>query len=108
MSIFYVILAAMIAGDLAWWFFALRRLPRRWMRVTAGLFAALMLLGILGMLVARRIDFPLEDSLPRWWHSIIFIWHLLILLPWLIVQSARGIVQLGRWVATRFTHADPS
>src|SRR4051794_21575469 len=94
MSVFLVILGAMVLGDLAWGVAAVRRLPRRWMRIVAGLFATAQLLSLASIIVSRGNFFPIEQWFPRWWQSAIFAWHLLLVVPWLLWQAIRGLVLL--------------
>jgi predicted MPP superfamily phosphohydrolase len=108
MSVFLLILCTMVVGDVVWWVCANRRLPRRWMRMTAGLFVGLMLLGLGAIIISRRIEYPIEELLPRWAHSAILVWHLLVLLPWLALQFARNIVCLAKWIAMKHADHEPA
>lgn len=102
---FYAILGSMFVGDLLWWYFAMK-LPRRWMRVLAGAFAAMMLVGLLAIVVSRRMVMPLEDFLPRPVHSAILFWHLLLLLPWMVWKLAQSVSRLAKWIAARLSHVE--
>ena len=97
----------MVVGDVVWWVCAQKRLPRRWMRIAAGVFVGGMLVGLACIFISRRIAFPIEEYLPRWVHSTILVWHLLVVLPWLIVQFARGAVSAARWITTKLVQAPP-
>ena len=105
---FIILLTLMAVGDLLWCRDALRR-PRRWMRWVGGIFGALQFIG-LAMILASRGGVALEEAIPRPLHSMIIFWHLLVLLPWLVWRSARGLVVLAGKLAriTRRAHVAPS
>lgn len=97
----------MLLGDLAWGYFSVRRLPRKWMRITAAVFAAAQLLSLLVIIFSRRAPMPLEDEFPRWWESAVFIWHLLVLVPWIVWQLARGSAALVKRFLVQRPSAEP-
>ena len=77
------------------------------MRVTGGVFAALQLISLLIIIFSRRSAFPLEDEFPRWWQSAVFIWHLLVLVPWIVWQLAKGCARLAKMLAGRLGAPKP-
>ena len=96
MVIFYFIFGTVILGDALWLAMALRRLPRMWMRIAAFLWGAAQLSALAAISLGRGGSPTFYDGLPRWVHSTVLIWHLIIVLPWLLIQFARGIVALAR------------
>jgi uncharacterized protein len=100
---FFVILGLMVLGDIAWWYFAHRRLPRRSLRILAGLFAGGQLAGLALIFVSRSEAMRFLDAMPRWASGMILVWHLLLLLPWMIWNLARGVVALARWITWKLT-----
>jgi hypothetical protein len=78
--VFFVILGLMVLGDIAWWYIAHRRLPRRSLRILAGLFAGGQLAGLAMIFVSLRNEaMRFIDVMPRWASSMILVWHLLLL-----------------------------
>jgi len=94
---FIILLTLMALGDVLWCRNALRQ-PRRWMRRVGVAFGAVQFFG-LGVILFSRVGTPLEEAMPRWLHSMIIFWHLIVLLPWLAWRSARGIVALAAQLA---------
>ena len=94
--VFLVILSAVIVGDALWLIFALRRLPRRWMRAAALVWGGAQITALAAIILARGGIGDFYESLPRWVHSTVLAWHLLGVLPWLVVQLLKGIVALVR------------
>ena len=90
MSIFLTIIISMVVGDIIWWIVAHRRLHRPWLRVLAGLFAASQLFGLGCILFSRSPGMEWVTTVPRWVSSTIVLWHILLLLPWLLWQLVRG------------------
>jgi hypothetical protein len=90
---FYALLFLMALGDVLWCRAALRQ-PHRWVRWTAATFGVVQFMGMAAILFSRGGP-PLDEAIPRWMHSIILAWHLVILLPWMIWRSTRGIVALA-------------
>lgn len=104
MPVFYVIIATMLLGDLAWWYWAHRHLSNRGWRIAAGVFALGQLLGLIAILVSRRDFLSIEEYIPRWWSSMILVWHLLILTTWMIWRLVRGLLVGISWIARRGSH----
>ncbi len=102
--IFYFIFGSVILGDTLWLVMAMRRLPRVWMRIAAFIWGVSQLSALAAISLSRSSGPTFYDGLPRWVHSTVLIWHLLIVLPWLLVQAARGIMALAR----RLTHTPAS
>lgn len=90
---FIIVLTLMALGDLLWCRDALRQ-PRRWMRWAGATFGALQFIG-LAVIFFSRGGAPMDEAMPRWLHSMILFWHLIVLLPWLLWRAARGIITLG-------------
>lgn len=91
MSFIAILLLGFILGDLLWWVLAHRRLKSRAGRIAAAVWV-LVVLGGLGLVIAARSGGAgWEHSLPRAVLSIVFVWHLLVLPPWLVWQLARGL-----------------
>lgn len=89
--IFYFILGTVILGDVLWLAFTLRRSRAAWQKVAAAMWGALQLGAVAGMLLARSDVADFYNAAPRWLHSIVLIWHLLCVLPWLAWQILRGL-----------------
>ncbi len=105
--IFYFIFGTVILGDALWLVMALRRLPRMWMRIAAFVWGTAQLSAMAAISLGRGGSPTFYDGLPRWVHSTVLVWHLIIVLPWLLIQLARGIVALARRMAfERPTTAD--
>ncbi len=101
---FYVILGTMLLGDLLWAGLGWRRLSGAWRWAALG-FAALQLAGLGAIILGRRHWPGLEESLPRWVQGTVLVWHLLLLLPWLVWQAARGVSALAMRLAMAKTPA---
>jgi predicted MPP superfamily phosphohydrolase len=100
---FIILLTLMALGDLLWCRAALKQ-PRRWMRWTGGTFGALQFIGLAVILSSRGGGAPMDEAMPRWLHSMIIFWHLVVLLPWLVWRSTCGIIALvAKLVRTRRT-----
>lgn len=98
----YVILGTMLVGDIVWWYCAHRFLRDRRLRVSAGVFAAAQLAGLISIMVSRKQLFDLDSVMPRWVYSCILVWHLVVLMPWLVWRVATGIVAFAKWLAKRW------
>jgi hypothetical protein len=96
---FLILLAAMALGDLLWCWRA-TRLPARWMRWTGAAFGVLQFAGLTAI-VASWGGVALEDSIPRWLHSSIFFWHLLLVLPWMLWQGTGAVIAAARKMIRR-------
>lgn len=94
--IFFLIFGTVILGDALWLLIALRRLPKVWMRIAAFFWGIAQLSALAAISLGRGSGPTFYDGLPRWIHSTVLIWHLLIVMPWLLLQTARGIVALAR------------
>lgn len=101
--IFPALLVLFFVGDLLWLVRSRRRIPSQPWRGLALAFILLQIIGISMVLTSRFSGLPLDTYLPRPVLALVFIWHLLIVIPWLlfvgIVALAKGIVALGRWFA---------
>jgi predicted MPP superfamily phosphohydrolase len=97
MSIITVIIPALIALDLLWWF-AANRLMRKagWkgrMRILHSLFFVFQLAALLAVIAYRQSE--LWDFLPRFVTTAVYLWHLLILpllLPLMVVAALAALV----------------
>ena len=106
MPVFYLIIATMLLGDLAWWYWAHRRLSSRGWRIVAGVFALMQFLGLTAILVSRREFQSLEEYIPRWLNSMILVWHLLILSVWILWQGVRGLWASMMWLGRKMSVAE--
>jgi len=108
MSIIYVIIAALVALDLAWWVSAdrlLRKAGFKRVRILHSLFFGVQLAGLLTVILSRRSE--LWDWLPKAMTAAVYLWHLLIL-PLLIPLLAVGaVVALVRWVIRKIRTQEP-
>lgn len=104
MSFIATVISILVLGDLAWWWRAHRLLAplprRRWWRGALAVFVLAQVAG-LGLLFASRMAAsPLEAVLARPILASVYLWHLMILVPLLIVwpalDLARGLVALVR------------
>jgi len=93
MSFFTTLLLVFALGDLVWWVHAHRRLKKSGWRVVVAAFALLQLGGLSLIIGGRWLGATWGDLLPRPALSAIYLWHLLILLPWLIVAVSRGVIR---------------
>jgi uncharacterized protein len=107
---FVTLLTVFFAGNLLWWWRAHRRLKRRSLRVIAGAFALAQLVGLALVLGSRWMGVAMEALMPRPVLSLIFIWHLLVIVPWMLwagaVWLARAIAALARRMAGAQKAAD--
>jgi predicted MPP superfamily phosphohydrolase len=102
MSFFVVLLFGFVLGDLLWWLMTHRRFGRRATRVAAAVWAVAML-GGLGLIIGSRfVGVQWDEAMPRPILSGVFMWHLLVLPPWLIWSLARGLV----WTARALAHLE--
>jgi hypothetical protein len=103
MNFFLVLIALFVIGDLLWWRAAHRRLRARGWRWAAALFVLGQMIGLGLVLSARFFGEAWADSLPRPVVSAVFLWHLCVVLPWLILRSscdiATGAAALARRLA---------
>lgn len=90
---FYVLLFLMVVGDVLWCRASLRR-PLRWVRWIITAFGVMQLMGLCAIISSRGGP-PLDEAIPRWLHSTILAWHLVVLLPWMVWRFARGVVVLA-------------
>ncbi len=97
-GMFYALLGTMFFGDLLWATLGWRRLSGTWRWAAAG-FAILQFTGLTAIILGRRVWPELEESLPRWVQGAVLVWHLLLLLPWLVWQMARGLSSLAMRMA---------
>ena len=92
--IFYFILGTVILGDVLWLALTVRRSRATWQKASAAIWGTLQLGAVCGMLLARSDVADFYNAAPRWVHSIVLIWHLLCVLPWLAWQILRGFCAL--------------
>jgi len=95
---FIILLSLMALGDLLWCRDALRQ-RIRWMRWLGVSFGAMQFAGLVAIL-SSRTGVSLEEAIPRPVNSMILAWHLVVLLPWLALRSAQGLVRLARKIAS--------
>ncbi len=92
--IFLSIIVGIVLGDIAWGWLTSRRLRNRWLAGAAAAWAGLQLLGVLVLLFSRGGLAGIAEMVSRPIWSAVFIWHLLVLPLWLVLNLARGIVAL--------------
>jgi len=101
--IFPVLLLLFYLGDALWWLRVKRRVRNQPWRGLALAFIGLQAVGISMLLASRFGGWPLDGYLPRPILALVFIWHLLFVVPWMLVMAAlgvgKGIAALGRWFA---------
>lgn len=106
--IFPLLLLLFFVGDVLWLVRAQRRIRQQPWRGLAMAFIVLQIIGISMLLASRFSGLALDTYLPRPVLSLVFVWHLLIVIPWLlfvaIVSLAKGIVALGRWLVRARPH----
>src|SRR5208283_4912797 len=104
----------LILLDLLWWLWADRRLrplpAARWWRISLGLFMATMIATMVMPLVWPQAGYGLDGVMPMALRIAQFLWHLIVLLPFMIGLTVvtflgllwRGIRWAGMKVAARF------
>jgi uncharacterized protein len=101
--IFPVLLVLFFVGDVMWGVRAYRRIRSQPWRGLAMIFVLLQICGISTVLVSRFGGLAWDTYLPRPALAMVYIWHLLFVVPWLlfmaVVGFAKGIVAFGRWMA---------
>ena len=90
---FFVLLFLMALGDVLWCRAALQQ-RRAWVRWIATTFGVGQFMGMAAIIFSRGGP-PLDEAIPRWLHSTILTWHLVILLPWMAWRSVKGLVALA-------------
>jgi uncharacterized protein len=103
---FQVILALMLALDVAWWAYAhrlLRPLRRRAMwRLLLALFMGVQIFLLLWTVLAHRFGAGGIDAMPRVLISATYLWHLIalpaVLLAWLLTGTLTMPWRLARWL----------
>ena len=108
MSIIYVIIAALVALDLVWWFSAdrlLRKAGFKRVRILHSLFFGVQLAGLLTVILSRRSE--LWDWLPKAMTAAVYLWHLLILPLLLPLLAIGAIVALVLWVIGKIRARNP-
>jgi uncharacterized protein len=105
--IFPVLLLLFYVGDILWWIRSQRRIRVQPWRAVATAFFILQIVGISMLLVSRFAGIALDIYLPRPILASIYLWHLLFVVPSLLVIGAiefsKGILALGR----RFARMHP-
>src|SRR5688572_27388504 len=105
--VFPVLLVLFYVGDILWWLRARRRIHQQPWRSLALGFIALQLVGISMILTSRFTSMAWDGYLPRLVVSMVFIWHVLIVIPWILIVSfvglGKGVLALARWF-TRVQH----
>lgn len=91
MSFFATLVLGFLLGDVLWGILAWRRLPTRAGRIAAVVWCMAMLAGLGVVLFARNTGEGWDTAMPRSVLSVIFLWHLLVLPPWLVWQLARSL-----------------
>lgn len=101
--IFPLLLLIFFVGDVLWLVRTRQRVRHQPWRGLAVLFIVLQIVGISMLLASRFGGLPLDSYLPRPVLAMVYIWHLLIIVPWVLVVAsisiAKGIVALGRWLS---------
>jgi uncharacterized protein len=101
--IFPVLLLLFFLGDVLWWLRALRRTPHQPWRGLAVLFIILQLIGISILLLSRFKGLGWDRYFPRPILAMVYIWHLLFIVPWLlfvgVIEIGKGVLALARWFA---------
>jgi predicted MPP superfamily phosphohydrolase len=104
MGFIATIISVLIIGDFAWWWRADRLLKkaglgRAW-RIALAVFSLVQVGGLALVLESRQHTPVLDVLLSRSLLSLVYLWHLMVLLPvlivWLSVDLARGVVALAR------------
>lgn len=90
--IFYTILSLMLLGDVLWCSAAFRFRPG-WIRRIVLTFGVVQILGLAAIIFSRGGP-PMDEAIPRWMHSTILTWHLVILLPWMLWRFLCGVTAL--------------
>jgi hypothetical protein len=106
MWFFFLILALMLAMDLAWWRYADRLLrPLRRARLWRSLLAAFMstqVLLLLWTVFARAVGPGFDQLTAKFLISGMYVWHLLalpiLLLVWIVTGVVTTPVRLARWL----------
>ena len=108
MSFVLIIVTALLLLDLIWWRAAVRLLRRARWRTGAlaahTVFIALQLVGLVVVILSRRMDFPFE--LPRIGTAAVYVWHLLVL-PVLAPLILIGGVIVGLIALFKGTKREP-
>ena len=89
MSFFAALLFVFFLADVLWWALAWRRLKSRGAVIAATAWGGAMLAGVLVIITSRYQNHGWDDALIRPVLSITYLWHLLILPPWLAWQLVR-------------------
>ncbi len=101
MSFFLTLICIFFITDVLWWVSAFYRVKGWGLRLFVSVFALLQIGGLAIILGSRNIDPAWAESLPRPLISIVFIWHLLITLPWLLIFFSTSIVRGARALLIR-------
>jgi len=102
--LFFTILISLIAGNLLWWrrghrLAAKLPRPRAW-RIAIGIWCGTMAGTILFVVLSRVISGKLVAFIPAPVMAVVYIWHLLFAIEWLVwrgaANSASGLWRLAR------------
>jgi len=107
MSFFATLVLGFFLGDVLWAIFTWRRLPTRAGRIAAMVWCAAMMAGLGIILFARGTGEAWDTAMPRPVLSVIFLWHLLVLPPWLTWTLARSLA-LGARKLSRLEQKEPA
>ena len=105
MNFILTLISLFILTDLLWWGSTWRRLKTPAMRVVVSLFAVSLLAGLAMVLGSRWMNANGTTGLPRPLISVIFLWHLLIALPWLVLFVSTALVRGVRRLLVRRTQS---
>jgi uncharacterized protein len=101
-SLFLIVVTALLAGDLLWWWYAdrLARPLRRafWWRLPLGLFLGGQVALVLWVLGGRVLAGHVPSRPPQALSAAGYLWHLLVLpAAWAVVATAGLLSWAGRW-----------
>jgi uncharacterized protein len=106
--IFWIIIATMLLGDVLWGVLTFRRVRRPWLRVAAAAWAVLQLLTMMVLFGSRGGLADIAELVWRPVWSAVFVWHLIFLPLWLLVNLARGLMALARAISRMERKAEPA
>ncbi len=108
MSFIATVVLILVIGDLAWWWRAHRMLRRAQpFQAALALFSIAQLCGLALILASRSQGVVLDALLSPPLLAVVYIWHLLVLIPtliiWLGADAVRGVSALVRRLTQRGT-----
>jgi predicted MPP superfamily phosphohydrolase len=106
MSVFFLtLMLVFFGGDFLWWWRSRRRISAQPWRGLATAFALLQVIGLSVVMFGRISGDHWDSVLPRPLVAAVYLWHLLILIPWLLVVAVgeliKGAVALTRRISQR-------